>query len=251
MKMVVHEEYAFLEDFIRELPLRFENEGVTLHNGRNCVKTFLVDGVRIVVKRFRRPNLFNRCVYAWFRKSKAERAYGNALELRGLGIRTPDPAGYLELYSRGLLTTCYLVTSFTDYTPLKQLGFEALDSRMHIFEDFVRFTVMLHEKGVCHDDYNLSNVLYKQKADGSVDFMLIDINRMRFGRMSRRACMANVRRLCEDTRLTYELSVRYAALRGWSASGCLAGVAFFRAMFERKADRKRRLKEWARGMEEN
>ena len=82
MKMVVvHEEYAFLEDFIRELPLQFENEGVTLHNGRNCVKTFLVDGVRIVVKRFRRPNLFNRCVYAWFRKSKAERAYGNALEL--------------------------------------------------------------------------------------------------------------------------------------------------------------------------
>ena len=245
MKMVVvHEEYAFLEDFIRELPLQFENEGVTLHNGRNCVKTFLVDGVRIVVKRFRRPNLFNRCVYAWFRKSKAERAYENALKLQRLDVDTPDPVGYVELHEWGLLTTCYLITAFTDYTPLKQLVAETKEDQSRIFEQFVRFTVRLHEQGVCHKDYNLSNVLYKKRVDGNVDFMLIDINRMRFGRMTRRVCMANMRRLCEDSRLTYELSVRYAALRGWNTNRCLAAVAFFRVLFDRKTERKRQLKRW-------
>ena len=251
MKMVVHEHYAFLEDFMRELPFRFESDGVVLYRGRNCVKTFWVEGVRVVVKQFRRPNPFNRCIYAWFRKSKAERAYENALKLQQLGIHTPDPAGYVEIFKHGVLFSCYLVTSFTDYEPLKQITVESQEERKLVFEDFVHFVVRLHEKGVCHNDLNLSNVLYKQHVNGSADFMLIDVNRMKFGRMNRRACLANVKRLCEDPRLTYELSVRYAALRGWSVDQCLAGMAFFRALFSGKMERKRQLKQWVKGGKES
>ena len=143
-----------------------------------------------------------------------------------------------------MLTTCYLITAFTDYTPLKQLVSETREVQAKIFDQFVQFTVRLHEQGVCHKDYNLSNVLYKRQPNGNVDFMLIDINRMRFGRMSRRACMANMRRFCEDARITYEFSVRYAALRGWNTNRCLAAVAFFRVLFDRKTERKRQLKRW-------
>lgn len=54
-----------------------------------------LDDLQINVKSFKRPHILNRFIYAWFRKSMAERSYGNALRLLGMGIGTPAPIAYL------------------------------------------------------------------------------------------------------------------------------------------------------------
>ena len=245
MECVIHENYRQWEEFVRTLPDLFERGGETLHDGRNCIKAFDVEGTRLVVKRFRQPNPFNRLVYTFFRGSKAERAYRNALRLEELDVQTPAPIAYLNLERKGLLSICYLVTTYTDYAPILDIEREPLSVAIAAFDAFVHYTVELHEKGVRHDDYNLTNVLYRRQADGSFRFELIDVNRMHFGPLSRRQCLSNVIRMCASMDITYYMSKRYAEVRGWNAYRVLATMAIIRGLFERRRQRRKQLKAWA------
>lgn len=41
----------------------FESSGIVLFSGRNVIKSMVVDGQDVVVKRFRRPNFFQKIAY--------------------------------------------------------------------------------------------------------------------------------------------------------------------------------------------
>lgn len=109
-----------LRDFTERLPELFDREGEVLHAGRNTIKAFEAEGERLVVKRFKRPNLLRAVIYTFFRRSKARRSYEHAVRLRALGVDSPEPVAWSEYRRRGLLCDSYYVSRRSDYTPLSQ-----------------------------------------------------------------------------------------------------------------------------------
>lgn len=245
MKKAIHKDYAGLSDFVSGLPHGlFENSGMIMRYERNCVKVFQDGDRKIVVKKFKRPNAFNRVAYTYLRGSKARRAYHNALKLIELGVGTPRPAGFIDVRQNGLLTDCYLVTEYTDFQPVGNIVAGPEHGNETLFNSFVRFTVRLHEIGVRHDDYNMTNVLYKRRPDGLYDFALIDVNRMKFVKLSRKACMHNIKRVCANPEFTFRFAQKYAELRNWNVYRYVAWLSFFRLVFERRRAGKKIIKQW-------
>lgn len=122
MKFEITPCYKSLESFVRVLavPLFFARNGEVLHEGRNMLKLFEVDGQRVVVKRYGRLSFFNRLVYGVLRKSKAERAYRHAMRLHKLGIDTPEELGFVEIRRWdccGIVISCRLTRTIyhTDF----------------------------------------------------------------------------------------------------------------------------------------
>ena len=109
-----------LRDFTQRLPELFDREGEVLHTGRNTIKAFEVEGERLAVKRFKRPNLLRAVIYTFFRRSKARRSYEHAVRLRALGVDSPEPVAWSEYRRHGLLCDSYYVSRCSDYTPLSQ-----------------------------------------------------------------------------------------------------------------------------------
>ena len=236
-----------LRDFAERLPELFDREGEVLHAGRNTIKAFEAEGERLVVKRFKRPNLLRAVIYTFFRRSKARRSYEHAVRLRALGVDSPEPVAWSEYRRNGLITETYFVSRRSDYAPLTAATerFPTSDS-LPVLEAFARFTVRLHEKGICHEDFNQTNILWRHdEATGRYDFQLIDINRMKFLRRPLRPdeCMINLRRLsCPAVAFLYILD-RYAETRQWDMDDTLLRGTFFRLLFGRRQQFKKRFRE--------
>ena len=80
---------------------------------------------------------------------------------------------------------------------------------------------------------------------GNYRFQLIDINRMRFHARPLRTdeCMINLRRLsCPAVPFLYILD-RYADIRGWDINDTLLRGTFFRLLFGRRQQFKKRFRE--------
>ena len=78
----------------------FDHEGEMIGNGyRNVIKILTIDVQRYNIKEFKVPNLVNKIVYRFFRKSKAERSFLYGQRLLDLGILTPSPEAYIEYKS--------------------------------------------------------------------------------------------------------------------------------------------------------
>ena len=199
MKITINPAIRHVQPFIERLPEVFPVSGEVLHEGRNQIRAFDIGGESLVVKRYKRPHLFNRVMYSFFRKNKARRAYEHALRLRGMGFDTPEPVAWSEYRKDGLIADTYFVSRRSELTPLPQTmrRFPAPDT-LPVLEAFARFTVRLHEQGICHEDFNQTNILWEYDgAAGNYRFQLIDINRMRFHARPLRPdeCMINLRRL--------------------------------------------------------
>ena len=246
MKITVNPGMEHLRQFVRQLPELFPVSGEVLHDGRNQIRAFDIGGERLVVKRYKRPSAFNAVMYSFFRKSKARRAYEHALRLRGMGFDTPEPVAWSEYRKDGLIADTYFVSRRSELTPLPQTmrRFPAPDT-LPVLEAFARFTVRLHEQGICHEDFNQTNILWEYDgAAGNYRFQLIDINRMHFDDrpLSSRACMINLRRLsCPAVAFLYILD-RYAETRGWDVDDTLLRGTFFRLAFGRRKQLRKRFR---------
>lgn len=159
----------------------FDQETRVLYKGRNVIKAMTVNGREAVVKRYRRPDILQKIIYTFFRKTKAYKAYHNAVKLRELGFNTPEPIRYEETRRFGLVDYCFFVSGHDDNPPIEELT-DRDDWNKEIASSFARFVADLHEKGVIHRDLNDTNVRYeKTTCDyGEFQFSLIDINRMTF-----------------------------------------------------------------------
>lgn len=237
--------FSRMRRFVEALPQEFAHTGRLLHDGRNTIRAFETEAGLLVAKRYRRPNLFNRIVYTFFRKSKARRAYEHAERLRAAGIDTPQPVAWVETRRFGLLEDAWFVCRHTDFAPLSEATgrFPAPDT-LPVLRAFARFAATLHAKGVLHDDFNHTNILYRRDAAGDCRFQLIDANRMRFRRrVSRRAALVNLRRLsCPAPAFLYVLDA-YSAVCGWSAEETVLRGVVFRLLFRRRQRMKSELKQ--------
>lgn len=120
MKITINPAIRHVQPFIERLPEVFPVSGEVLHEGRNQIRAFDIGGESLVVKRYKRPHLFNRVMYSFFRKNKARRAYEHALRLRGMGFDTPEPVAWSEYRKDGLIADTYFVSRRSELTPLPQ-----------------------------------------------------------------------------------------------------------------------------------
>jgi tRNA A-37 threonylcarbamoyl transferase component Bud32 len=216
MKVVINPKYSHLSEYIHNLPIQCYTKDTIIRDNRNILRKDTVDGVAMVIKQYKKPSMFNRIMYTFFRKSKARRSYEYAFRLKELGVGTAKPIAYIEEKKHGLFHTGYFVSKYVPCPLMSDLGKYEPATQKEVMESFIRFTVDLHQKGVLHYDYNLSNIMFYKEQDG-YQFKLLDINRMRFNTYSKRKCMRALRTM--TLQLPYFVAVleQYGDLRGWNS----------------------------------
>ena len=97
MQFRIHQDFKNLTQNLILLVDNFKDQGKDFVIGtRNIIKEFEVEGNKVVVKSFKVPNVLNKVIYRYFRKSKAKRSYEYAIKLQEKGIGTPQPYAYFE-----------------------------------------------------------------------------------------------------------------------------------------------------------
>ncbi|WP_163221925.1 lipopolysaccharide kinase InaA family protein [Bacteroides sp. 214] len=223
MKVVINPKYSHLSDIINELPTRKFTGNSIIREKRNSIYQIEVDGQVFVIKKYKRPTRVNQVIYSYFRLTKARRAYEFAFRLESLGIDTPEPVAYIELKKGGVFHTGYFVSTFMGHPSVEDAVYEEREGYKEILDAFVDFTVQIHEKGVLHYDYNLSNALYYQTEQG-YQFALIDINQMKFGKLSLGECLKSVNSLGLSLPQLVWFVEQYALRRGKNPLNCCTSI---------------------------
>ena len=164
------------KNFIAEIPSAFNENGTLIHNARNQIRVFDVNGQKINVKKYCIPPIVNRILYSiGWRTPKAITACKNAQKILENGFQTPRPYGYIIERNNKILTFSYFIS--------EQLqGAEPVGYGEHseeLIKAVAKFTATMHQKGLLHIDYTPNNILFTQK-NGDFAFSLVDINRFRF-----------------------------------------------------------------------
>jgi Lipopolysaccharide kinase (Kdo/WaaP) family. len=242
MKLVLNPSFESLRTFVEDIPALFEKEGHTIYKGRNEIKVFEVNGIQINVKRYKVPILINRFVYSFFRKTKASKAYFNALRLIEMGFVTPEPIAYIEEKSGGLLHISYFISIHSpQLKEIREYYWGPLQGNETLFAEFAHFTGALHDKGVYHLDYSPGNVLVG-KENGHFVFSLVDINRMKFIPVGIKLGCRNFERMFDNDEVYSFIASEYAVSRGFDKSASIDLVLKFKSAFLKKNARKKRLK---------
>ncbi len=234
-----------IKDFIVNIRNNFKADVKVLYNQRNIIKLFKVNDRKYVVKSFRVPHLFNRVVYSFFRKSKAERSYINTKKLESLNIGTPHPVAYIEFYSSFLIKESFYISEYFnfDYQMSDALYDENFDDRDSVFKQFAKFTYEIHNKGVFHSDYNHGNILFKNN-NGIYEFSLVDVNRMKFMTLNDSLRMKSLCRLATDLSALKLIVKHYHKVSNRDFSYLLDLLTKHFDKFERRQKNKQRLKNY-------
>lgn len=224
--------YEHLRPWLEQLPRQFDSLGCVIYQQRNTIRQIEVEGLSLTVKRYCKPHLLNRIVYSTIRRPKGVRAYRNAERLTRLGIATPEPVAYI-IPGTGLIGESYLVTLTS---PLTHTMYDMRDGRTEgreqLLRELGRFTARMHSAGVLHLDYSPGNILY-ECTDGQYRFEIVDINRMRFGRVSEQQGCENFARLWGRRSAFHCLAEGYAAELGLDAEQCYSAMLRGRERFWR------------------
>jgi tRNA A-37 threonylcarbamoyl transferase component Bud32 len=208
-KIVVNSKYDHLKEQLLELTKEFSEKGNTIYDGRNILKTFELDGINICIKSFKKPNMINKWVYAYFRKSKARRSYEYAVELQKRGINTPEPVAYIEEKSLVFGRSFYIcLNQEYDFT-LRELYGEQVEDRKEVFRQFTEFSYSMHQNDVFHIDYSPGNVLIKKQENGYF-FSVIDINRMQFKKIDLNLALVNLSKIWASDYMYPIIAEKYA-----------------------------------------
>lgn len=201
-----------LQSFIKN----FEAEGNMFNDGdRNVIKTITIDGILVNVKSFRTPNFINTFVYRFFRKSKAQRSFEYAQFLNKNNIGTPKPFGYFENSSIVTFKDSYYASEHLEADLTYRELTTDLDYPKHeaILRAFTRFSFTLHQKGINFLDHSPGNTLIELN-NGDYKFYLVDLNRMKFGKMDFITRMKNLSKLTTHESMIKVMSNEYAKLSG-------------------------------------
>lgn len=216
--MLLNPKYHLLRPWLEKLPEEFERLGEVIYDKRNQLRVIEApDGTLINAKRYCVPHLVNRVVYSLgIRQPKGLRAFTYPTRLLERSIETPEPIAYIEQRNRcGLLQECFFVSV---QSPLRHTMYELGDAREGTYEDIAdalgRYTATMHDREVLHLDYSPGNILW-DKDDEGYRFAVVDINRMRFGKVDMTDGCAALRRLWGPKRFIELIARSYATARGF------------------------------------
>ncbi len=232
IELAINKEYQQLEKFITELPQTFLETGEVIYSGRNTIKVFDVNGIKLNVKSFKKPIFVNQVAYSIFRKSKAKRSYLYAFMLKERGFHTPDPISYMELKQYNLLKYSLYISVHEEFDGMmRELQHGVMQGREELIRQFALYTAQLHNKHVLHLDYSSGNILYK-KRDNKYTFYLVDLNRMTFDKPIdiNTACF-NFRRLWGSDEMISFFVKEYAKARNLDEETCLRKTFEYRKKF--------------------
>ena len=210
----INPKYKEFESFILAIPQRFEREGEVLEADRNVIKVLEINGLRLNVKSYKKPNWVNRFAYAYIRKSKAGRSFIYANKLVEKGIGTPDPVAYILYKNAWGVTRSYYISLQVDFDyEFRDLKKKHPVDMERILREFTRFTYRLHQNSIYFLDHSPGNTLIKREGDAYC-FYLIDLNRMQFKSISPLAGLRNFYRLNSDDEMIGIMADEYARLTG-------------------------------------
>ena len=188
----------------------------------------------------KKPHIFQRIDYTFFRPSKAARAYKFAKVLLEKNVNTPKEAAYIEMGCKLLFKQGYFISLECGDENLRKL--ETPDFDKKLASEFAAYLVELHEKDIFHGDLNLGNILYHIDENGKYIFTLIDINRSSFKPLSKKDCFINMQRITHDHKLLEYIVREYAPLRGWDVESSVTEAIKYLNRFERNMNLKKRFK---------
>lgn len=228
-KLFVNDAYQALASYLSTLPQRWDNnEGKVIYKGRNELREMEVNGVTLVVKAFRRPNIVNRIAYGLFRHSKAYRSYHYAEMLLSNGIGSPQPVAYYT-ERKGLLFDRSYYACLKSECPhtYKDLMNGDYPNQERVLRAIAQTTARMHELGYLHKDYSRGNILFKE-TDEKVLVEIIDLNRIRFRKVDMLTGCKNFERLPGNAEILRILADEYAKARGFDADKCYELIQTYR-----------------------
>tara|TARA_R110002096_G_scaffold106741_5_gene234477 strand:- start:4815 stop:5579 length:765 start_codon:yes stop_codon:yes gene_type:complete len=180
---------------------------------RNFIKNITIEDINLNIKSFKIPNLVNKIVYRFFRKSKARRSYEYGNKLLKLGINTPKPFAYIEYCSWfTFLNSYYISEQYNNDFTYRELIYNLENPNSEeILRAFTRFTFKLHENGINFLDHSPGNTLIK-KVGNNYEFYLVDLNRMKFHAMTFEERMKNFAKLSPKDLMLDIMSDEYSKL---------------------------------------
>ena len=229
-----------LLDFI----LNFKSLGDMFNDGdRNVIKTMTIGGMLVNVKSFRTPNIINKIVYRFFRKSKAQRSFEYAQYLENHDFGTPKPLGYFENSSALTFRDSYYASEHlkADLTYRELTTDLNYQNHEDILRAFTRFSFKLHQNGINFLDHSPGNTLIELN-NGDYKFYLVDLNRMQFGPMDFLTRMKNFSKLTTHKPMVKVMSSEYAKVSGEDESLIFNTMWKETQDFQERYYRKKRLK---------
>ena len=219
--VTVNPKYAHLKQYLEKMPEHWDNqEGKVIYKGRNELREIEIEGVTMVVKAFRKPNMVNQLAYGILRPSKAKRSYEYAQMLLERGFGTPEPIGYYTernglLFGRSFYACLKSTCNFT-YVHLMDGSYP---NQERVLKAIARLTARFHEQGWMHKDYSRGNILFQETPE-DVKLEIIDLNRIRFKKVDMETGCKNFERLPGTPEMLRILAKEYAEARGFDAEQC-------------------------------
>lgn len=246
MDIKINADYVNKEDDLIETILQYDSIGEILFDGtRNQIKTAKLKNYTIAIKSFKIPNTFNKVVYKYFRKPKAQRSYEYAKLLLRNNIGTAKPIAYSLNFNSMGLSDSYYISEFLNVDLLLRelITDENYPERTTILRQFTHFTHSLHELGIEFLDHSPGNTLIKKKSPGVYDFFLIDLNRMKFHhKLSLNKRLKNFRKLARNKEVIKIISNEYAKLSDQKEQFIYKKIMSYSFKLDQKMKMKERIK---------
>lgn len=182
-----------------------------IYQGRNTLTRLTIAGREIVAKAFPAPRTLLTRVQRIGRESKAVRAFDHAQRMQQLGIGTPEPLAALEADDDG--RGWYLCAWADGCTTFRDASRSTAPDDLPLCTALGTFIGRMHHIGAYHYDSTPGNILYRP-GQQPPDFLVVDCNRMRFGRVGVWAALRTLAQLDWHGRLLDS----YCSARGWQAS---------------------------------
>lgn len=210
---------------------------------RNIIKIIDIDGKKYTIKSFKIPNFINQVAYRFFRKSKAERSFIYANKLLKLGIDTPLPVAYQIETTPLLFKKSFYVSDFVDCDlTYRELTTDfSIPDHEQILRAFTRFTYQLHQSGVNFLDHSPGNTLINRVGE-DYQFLLVDLNRMKFGIMDFETRIKNFAKLTIHESMIKVMSNEYAKCTGEDEFQIFTLMMKYTDEFQQRFYRKKRWK---------
>jgi len=148
--------------------------GVYLKNGsKSLVSRVNMGASEVVIKGYRHLGWFHSLRHT-VKGSRAQHSWIMANCLHSLGIRTPQPLGYIDEYRGIVLWQSYFLYEYVEGPPLHavlQDPSSSPEERRRLIEQVVTVLELLSRQGISHGDLKHSNLICR---DGRVLFIDLD-----------------------------------------------------------------------------